>query len=249
MGRTATGKTTRFRAQSPVICAICTPIDRIVGAQKRMRRGFIFDLDGVITDTAEYHYRAWKQLADEEGIPFTREDNEHLRGVSRRESLRRMLKGRSIDETTADAWMTRKNAYYKTFLVGITPDDLLPGVREFLAAARAAGVKIGLGSASRNAHEVLDGLKISPLFDVLGDGYAVINTKPAADLFVWVAGGFGLPVTDCVVFEDAAAGVDAGLTAGMICVGIGPRERVGRAHLVCDGLHAVTVEQVLALGH
>jgi beta-phosphoglucomutase len=213
-----------------------------------MLRGFIFDLDGVITDTAEYHFRAWKQLADEEGIPFTRADNEHLRGVSRRESLRRMLKGRRIDEATADAWMARKNDYYKVFLAGITPDDLLPGVRAFLEAARAAGIAIGLGSASRNAQSVLDGLRISPLFDVLGDGHAVVNTKPAADLFVWVAGGFGLPVTDCAVFEDAEAGIAAGLAAGMTCVGIGPRERVGRAHLVCDGLHAITVEQVLALG-
>ncbi len=213
-----------------------------------MLRGFIFDLDGVITDTAEYHFLAWKQLADEEGIPFTRQDNEQLRGVSRRESLRRLLKGRLMDESVAAAWMARKNSYYQAYLSDITPDDLLPGVRDFLETAGSAGIKIGLGSASRNAQNVLDGLRISPLFDVLGDGYAVVNTKPAADLFVWVAGGFGLPVTECVVFEDAEAGIEAGLKAGMICVGIGPHERVGRAHLVCDGLHAVTVEQVLALG-
>ncbi len=214
-----------------------------------MLKGFIFDLDGVITDTAEYHFQAWKRLADDEGIQFSREDNEALRGVSREESFRRFLRGqRQLDEATAKAWMDRKNNYYRQLITATTASDLLPGVREFLAAARQQGIKLGLGSASKNARTVLDGLQVADLFDVLGDGYAVINTKPAVDLFVWVAGGFGLPVTECVVFEDAEAGVDAALQAGMKCVGIGPKERVGHAHLFCDGLHAITVEQVLALG-
>lgn len=212
-----------------------------------MNRGFIFDLDGVITDTAEYHYRGWKKLADEEGIPFTREDNEKLRGVSRRESLNLLLKGRPIDEATAELWMTRKNNYYREFLTEVTPDDLLPGVLTFLEAARAAEIKIGLASASRNARDVLDNLKIPHLFDVIGDGFSVKNTKPAVDLFVWVAGGLGLFYDRCVVFEDATAGVKAALRAGMKCVGIGPRKRVGKAHLICNGLHEVTVEKVLQL--
>jgi beta-phosphoglucomutase len=212
-----------------------------------MLKGFIFDLDGVITDTAEYHYRAWKQLADEEGIPFTRQDNEQLRGVSRQESLRRLLKGKNIDETTAQAWMERKNAYYRAFLAGMSQDDLLRGARVFLETAQRAGVKTGLASASRNARDVIAALQIASLFDVVGDGYAVVNTKPAPDLFVWVAGALALPTTDCVVFEDAEAGIEAALNAGMTCVGIGPRERVGRAQLVCAGLHDVTVEQVLSL--
>jgi beta-phosphoglucomutase len=210
-------------------------------------KAFIFDLDGVITDTAEYHFQGWKRLADEEGIPFTREDNEQLRGVSRRESLRRLLKGRVIDEVTAQAWMVRKNGYYQEFIAQMTPDDLLPGAHEFLDAARAAGHKLGLASASRNARTVVDSLEIAGYFAALGDGYAVVNTKPAADLFVWVAGGCGVPAADCVVFEDAEAGVEAALAARMQCVGIGPAERVGKAHLVCDGLYDVTLEQVLAL--
>lgn len=212
-----------------------------------MTIGFIFDLDGVITDTAEFHFRAWKKLADEENIPFTREDNEALRGVSRRESLRRMLKGREIDEATAEEWMARKNSDYRVLLSEITPDDLLPGAREFLEAARVAGIKIGLASASRNAPDVINSLGIRDLFDVLGDGSSVGRTKPAPDLFVWVAGGFGIPSSACVVFEDAEAGVDAALEARIPCVGIGPVERVGKAHLVCDGLHAITVEQAAAL--
>ena len=209
--------------------------------------GFIFDLDGVITDTAEYHYRGWKQLADDEGLSFTRQDNEALRGVSRRESLNLLLKGKQIPEETAQEWMTRKNNYYIAYLEDITPDDLLPGTRPFLEAAIDAGAKIGLASASRNARNVIDRLQITSMFDVIGDGYAVENTKPAPDLFVWVAGGFQLPVHHCVVFEDAEAGVAAALRAGMTCVGIGPRERVGKAHLVCNGLHDVTLEQVLNL--
>jgi len=212
-----------------------------------MTIGFVFDLDGVITDTAEYHFRAWKKLADDEGIPFTREDNEALRGVSRRESLRRLLKGRPIDEATAEAWMARKNQDYRRLLAGMTPADLLPGARDFLEAARAAGVRLGLGSASRNARDVIAGLGIAALFDVLGDGFAVARSKPAPDLFVWVAGGLGLPVRSCVVFEDAEAGVEAALAAGMPCVGIGPADRVGRADLVCAGLHAITVGQAAAL--
>lgn len=208
---------------------------------------FIFDLDGVLTDTAEFHFQAWKRLADDEGVPFTREDNEQLRGVSRRESLNRLLKGRFIPEETALEWMTRKNDYYRAFLANITPDDMLPGAREFLEEARRQDIRLGVGSASKNAHDVLLGLSILPLLDAVGDGYSVANTKPAPDLFVWVAGRLDVPASRCVVFEDAAAGVEAARRAGMQAVGIGPAERVGLAGIVCDGLHAVTVEQTLAL--
>lgn len=223
----------------------------VIGSIKRLKAmvtGFIFDLDGVITDTAEYHFQAWKRLGDDEDIAFTREDNEALRGVSREESFRRFLRGqRQLEDAVAQEWMNRKNNYYKELIATTTPDDLLPGVRAFLEAARQQGVKLGLGSASKNAQPVLEGLQVADLFEVLGDGYAVANSKPASDLFVWVAGGFRLPVTACVVFEDAEAGVDAALHAGMKCVGIGPKERVGHAHLICNGLHEITVEQVLAL--
>lgn len=212
-----------------------------------MERGFIFDLDGVITDTAEYHYLAWKRLADEEGLPFTREDNEQLRGVSREESLKLILKGKEIAPDVAEAWATRKNDYYRKFLQQVNPTDLLAGVYEFLIQSRAQGIRLGLASASKNAKDVIEKLSIVNLFSVLGDGYAVVNTKPAVDLFAWVAGGLQLPTTQCVVFEDAEAGVNAALAVGMKCVGIGPKARVGAAQLVCQGLHEITVEQVLAL--
>ena len=208
---------------------------------------FIFDLDGVLTDTSEYHYLAWKRLADEEGLPFTRADNEALRGVSRRESLRRLLKDRVVDEATALAWMERKNTYYLGYLEGITTANLLPGAREFLQSARARGVRLGIGSASRNALTVLEKLDILPLLDGVGDGYSVVHTKPAPDLFLWVAGCLQAPAACCVVFEDAEAGVEAAHSAGMKCVGVGPAERVGAADLVCTGLADLTVEQALAL--
>ena len=208
-------------------------------------KAFIFDLDGVITDTAEFHFLAWKQLADEEGITFTRADNEQLRGVSRRESLNRMLKGRPIDEPTALAWMERKNVYYKNYLTTITPDNALPGVPQFLAAAREAGIKVGLGSASKNAAEVLEKLQLRNAFDVIGDGYSVVNSKPAPDLFVWVAGGLHTPPNEAVVFEDAEAGIDAALAGGFWSVGVGSAN-VQKAHLTANGIADLTVETVLS---
>lgn len=207
-------------------------------------RAFIFDLDGVITDTAEYHFRAWKRLADEEGIPFTREDNERLRGVSRRESLNRILKGRPIDEATADAWMTRKNQYYLDYLETLTPQDCLPGVVDFLTDAKAQRIKIGLGSASRNARMVLDKLGLLDRFDVVGDGYSVVNSKPAPDLFIWVAGALRVTPNQAVVFEDAEAGIDAALAGGFWTVGLGSAQ-VHHAHISAPDLAALRVTGVL----
>ena len=210
-----------------------------------MPDAFIFDLDGVLTDTAEFHYRAWKQLAEEEGVPFTREDNEQLRGVSRRQSLLLLLKGRVLPEDQMEAWMTRKNDYYRAYLSEITPGDLLPGVGAFLRDARQRGLKLGLASASKNAKDVIEKLGISDLMDAIGDGYSVSNPKPAPDLFVWVAGRLGIPPAQAVIFEDAEAGIEAALAAGMYAVGLGPANRVGKAHLVLPSLDGATVDAVL----
>lgn len=202
-------------------------------------KGLIFDLDGVITDTAEYHFRSWKRLADEEGISFTRHDNEALRGVSRRASLELLLKGNLRPEAEMDALMTRKNQYYLEYVQEMTPADLLPGVGDFLRIARQMGFKLGLGSASKNARLVCERLNVLDMFDVIGDGNSVVNGKPAPDLFVWVAGGLGLSPQACAVFEDAEAGIAAALAGGFYAVGIGPAERVGAAHRLIAGLHAV----------
>lgn len=207
-------------------------------------QAFIFDLDGVITDTAEFHFRAWKRLADEEGVSFTREDNDQLRGVSRRESLNRILKGVPVDETTAQAWMTRKNDYYLDYLNTLGPQDCLPGVVDFLTAARARGIKIGLGSASKNAPMVLEKLRLLPMFDVIGDGSSVVNSKPSPDLFLWVAGALRVSPDRAVVFEDAEAGIDAALAGGFWTVGIGSAN-VAHAHLVVPGLADMAVTDLL----
>ena len=197
---------------------------------------FIFDLDGVLTDTAEFHYQAWKRLADEQGLPFTREDNEALRGVSRRDSLLLLLKGKALPEETLQAWMARKNNYYLGLVAQMTPADLLPGVLPLLNSLRTRKIRIALGSASRNAPQVLGLLGIAGYFDVVADGGSVERQKPAPDLFLHAAAQLGLPPSACVVVEDAEAGVQAALAGGFRCIGIGPRERVGAAHLVIANL-------------
>lgn len=208
-------------------------------------RGCIFDLDGVLTDTAEYHYQGWQRLADELGIPFDRGRNEALRGISRRRSLELLLAGRTYSEEQMLDMMERKNRYYQELLTQITPQDLLPGVRDLLDAVRAAGMKIAIGSASKNAREVVQRLHIASYIDGLADGYSVVRPKPEPDLFVYAAGLLGVCVNECVVFEDAEAGVVAARTAGMYAVGLGPVARVGQADLVFPDLSGVSLTDIL----
>jgi beta-phosphoglucomutase len=211
-------------------------------------QGLLFDLDGVLTDTAEFHYRAWKRLAKELKVPFTRKDNEALRGISRRESLLLMLKGRESSEDQIEEWMERKNRYYLEYIGQIGPENLLPGALALLEEIRTAGLSAGLASSSKNAAMVLSRLGILDLFQAISDGYSVENQKPAPDLFLHAAAGLGLPPARCAVFEDAAAGVQAALEGGFLAVGIGPPERVGQAH-VClpslDGVHLAGLLPVL----
>ncbi len=214
-----------------------------------MIRAFIFDLDGVLTDTAEYHYRAWKRLADEEGLQFTREDNEPLRGVARRESLMLLLKGRACPEEKIQEMMARKNSYYLEFIKEIAPRDLLPGARELLEEIHAAGLKAALGSASKNAGEVVDRLQIRSLLDAISDGYSVERQKPAPDLFLHAAAQLGLPPPECAVVEDAAAGIEAAKAGGFRSVGLGPRERVGDADAVFPSLAGVRLVDLLRAMH
>jgi len=210
-------------------------------------RGFIFDLDGVLTDTAEYHYRGWKRLADEEGIPFTRDDNEHLRGIPRRESLMLILKGRTYPEEKIQEMMERKNSYYLEFIREVSSKDLLPGARELLEEIRLVGLKSALGSASKNARDVIRRLGISDLLDAISDGSSVERQKPAPDLFLHAARLLNLKPEDCVVVEDAAAGIEAARAGGFRTLGLGPRERVGDADVVFDSLKGVMLAVVLNL--
>jgi beta-phosphoglucomutase len=217
--------------------------------QKPDVQGFIFDLDGVLTDTAEYHYRGWKRLAGELGIPFTREDNEGLRGIPRRESLLLILKDREFPEEQILDMMQRKNGYYLEFIRAITPRDLLPGARELLQEIRLAGLKSALGSASKNAPEVIERLGIADLLDAVSHGGSVDRQKPAPDLFLHAADQLGLSPSACVVLEDAAAGIEAARLGGFRSIGLGPRERLRQADLVFPSLDGVHLSDLLeALG-
>jgi beta-phosphoglucomutase len=211
--------------------------------------GFIFDLDGVITDSAEFHFLAWKRLADEEGIRFSREDNEALRGIPRRQSLMILLKGKWYPEEKLLEMMERKNKYYHEFIAGITPNDLLPGARDLLEEIRAAGYKTALGSASKNAMEVIDRLGVGALFDAISDGYSVEKQKPAPDLFLHAAAQLGISPLQCVVVEDAAAGIEAGEAGGFFTVGVGAADRLAKADVVFPDLRDVhLVDILIALG-
>ncbi|MDY6825960.1 MAG: beta-phosphoglucomutase [Bacillota bacterium] len=207
-------------------------------------KAFIFDLDGVLTDTAEYHYLAWKQLADEEMVPFTREDNEKLRGVSRRASLNLIFQGRKLTEEKALELMDRKNGYYREYLNNITMGDLLPGVIELLDKLQDRGCRLALASASKNAPAVIERLNIASYFDAIADGNSVEKTKPAPDLFLYAAHQLGLPPENCLVVEDAEAGIAAARAAGMATIGIGPSERVGEADYVYPSVEAIELEDI-----
>ena len=209
-------------------------------------QGVIFDLDGVLTETAEYHYRGWQRLADEEGIPFDRQANEAMRGLSRQDSLLQMLGDRSRTQEQLQEMMERKNRYYLEFIKDVSPADLLPGAVELLDELRSAGIKVAIGSASKNAQEVIQRLGIGDRVDTISDGYSVTRSKPAPDLFLHAANQLGLAPEHCVVVEDAASGVEAALAAGMWAVGLGPVERVGAAHVVLPSLAGVHWADLLA---
>ncbi|MFN2340694.1 MAG: beta-phosphoglucomutase [Halanaerobium sp.] len=208
-------------------------------------KGLIFDLDGVITDTAEYHYKSWKKLAEEEEIFFNREVNEQLRGVSRMDSLDIILDGKEIPAEQKKEWTDRKNAYYQEYLEEITKADILDDMEAKLMKLKADGYKLAVGSSSRNARKVLKHLQITDIFDTIADGNSVENAKPAPDLFLHAAKNLGLKPEECVVLEDAESGVEAALAANMKAVGVGPEARVGKAHLVYATVSDIDFDEIL----
>ena len=216
-----------------------------VSSLKKEIKGFIFDLDGVITDTAELHFQAWHKLATDEGIPFNREANEALRGVSRRDTLLTIIGDRKYSESQIQEMMERKNRYYVELIQGITPEILLPGVANLIDELREKGIKIAIGSGSKNARSIIEKLGIADKFDFIADGNSVKRSKPAPDLFLYAASQLGLEPAHCVVVEDAASGIEAALAAGMRTIGIGPIERVGAAQIVLPGLKDINLKDIL----
>ena len=192
----------------------------------------IFDLDGVLTDTAAFHEAGWQRLAEEQGWKFDSTLADALRGVSRMASLERILEHNGVEASEADKqeWADRKNAYYVQALEDVSPDDALPGALELVLAAKEVGLAVAIGSSSRNARTVLERLDMLELFDAISDGNSVERAKPAPDLFVHAAQQLGVEPARAAVVEDAESGVDAALAGGMIAVGVGPAERLGHAH-------------------
>lgn len=201
-------------------------------------KAVIFDLDGVITDTAEYHYQAWKATATELGIPFTREFNENLKGVSRMDSLKLLLSQAETPVNYSEGELVqladRKNKLYVELIETITPADLLPGVTEFVADIRAAGLKTAIASASKNAIAVLTRLGVMNQFDVIVDVTKLTNNKPDPEIFLTAAAQLGVEPADCIGVEDAASGVDAIKGAGMFAVAIGNAAHFPHADIVLD---------------
>ena len=209
-------------------------------------QAILFDLDGVLTDTSEYHYQAWKHLADDEGIPFTHEENDaHLRGVGRRESLAYIIRGHQYSEEQIQEMMDRKNRYYNDLIKQMTPNELVEGGRELLAEIRHAGIKTATASASKNCRIVLERLEIVDYFDGIADGYSVSNSKPAPDIFVYAAGLVNVPTSNCLGIEDADAGIEAIKAAGMQALAVGPTERFHKADKVIPDMVKKQLQDLL----
>jgi beta-phosphoglucomutase len=194
----------------------------------------IFDLDGVIVDTAHYHFLAWKRLANELGINLTEQDNEKLKGVSRTRSLEIILElgGVTVSEHEKEKLANKKNSWFVDYVERMAPEEIFPGVRTLLHELRSKGYKVALASSSKNAKTVINLLQIQHEFDAVVDGTMITHSKPHPEIFLLAAEKLGISPADCLVFEDAEAGVEAALAAGMKCVGIGSADQLSKANLV-----------------
>lgn len=201
-------------------------------------KGYIFDLDGVLVDTAKYHFRAWKRLADEMNIHFNEDDNERLKGVSRMASLDIILElgNKTLSEEEKVSLATRKNEWYVEFISKMDASEILPGALEFLKMLKENGYKCALGSASKNAGLILERTGLKDYFDTVVDGTHVSKAKPDPEVFTLGADNMGLSYTDCVVFEDSVAGLQAAKAAGMVAVGIGEASVLTDADMVVKDL-------------
>ena len=208
----------------------------------------LFDLDGVIVDTAKYHYQAWRRLANTLGFDFSEEQNEQLKGVSRIRSLEIILEigGLILSPEEVSSLAEKKNAWYLEFIDEMTPAEILPGVTEFLDDLRTYGIAIGLGSASKNARRILDHIGLADYFSVIIDGNSTMRGKPDPEVFLLGAKALGVSPDRCVVFEDAPKGIDAALAGGFFAIGVGSPETLSLAHAVIqnfEGLDHTLLEQ------
>ncbi len=212
-----------------------------------MIKAFLFDLDGVIVDTAVFHYKAWKRLANQLGFDIDEEFNETLKGISRMDSLEAILKhgGISLSQEEKEKYAKIKNEWYLELVNQMTVNDILPGVENFLKESKELGIKIALGSASKNASLILEKTGILDLFDTIIDGNHVSKSKPDPEVFLKGAEALDLENDACVVFEDAYAGVQAAKAAGMVAIGIGSVEVLNNADFVVKGLFEMSPSEII----
>ncbi len=206
----------------------------------------IFDLDGVIVDTAKYHFIAWREIALQLGFEFTEQHNERLKGVSRMRSLDILLEvgGISLNATTKEVLAEQKNLNYLTYVLQITPNEILPGAKEFLLEIKKLGIKTALGSASKNAVTILNRLEITNLFDAIVDGTMVTKAKPDPEIFLKGAEMVNVNPANCIVFEDAEAGIEAAIAAGMKCVGVGSPEFLWNANWIIPDFKTLSLAKL-----
>jgi beta-phosphoglucomutase len=211
--------------------------------------GCLFDLDGVLVDTAVYHYQAWKALANSLGFDFTEEQNEHLKGVNRMRSLDMILEWGNVSKTDEEkAELAKgKNEQYVSMISKMTEAEVLPGTLPLLEQLKAAGIKIALGSASKNSGLILERTNLAHLFDAIVDGNHVTASKPDPEVFLKGADALGLEPANCLVFEDAQAGVQAAVNGGMKVVGIGQQNNLQGANVVIKDLSGINVQEIIAL--
>lgn len=209
----------------------------------------LFDLDGVIVDTAKYHFKAWKRLCNDLGFDLTENENEELKGISRIESMEILLRngGVSLSQNEKDTYLDQKNKWYLEYVDTMDKSEILPGVLPFLTSVKKSGRKIALGSASKNAMHILEKIGIVDYFDAIIDGTKVTRGKPDPQTFLLGAKATNTPPENCVVFEDAAAGIEAAKAGGMYAVGVGDPNILNLADRVIPGFEDVDVELLFAL--
>ncbi len=208
-----------------------------------MIRACIFDMDGVIVDTAKFHFKAWYRLADSLGIHFTEKENEELKGVSRVDSLEKILAWGhlQLNNQKKIELMDLKNKWYLDYVTEVNEADMLPGVHDFLMELKDADIKIGLGSSSKNSILILDKLGILHFFDTVIDGNKIHMSKPHPEVFERGAAELGLKPTEIVVFEDAVSGVDAAIAGGFYCIGVGDEIILYKANSIVPSLEKMNI--------
>jgi len=207
-------------------------------------KAIIFDLDGVIVDTAVFHYQAWKKLANSMGFDLTEAQNEKLKGISRLESLDILLeigKINSMSDEEKQQLATKKNEWYRENILKMTPQDILPGVKNFLEELKKADYKIAIGSSSKNAGTILERIGMKNFFDAVVDGTKITRSKPDPEVFLKGAQELNIPPEQCLVFEDAESGIEAAKNAGMKTIGVGNPENLPKADKVIPGFQNVNI--------